>query len=626
MLLRSFVPSTPKSALSMLFGFLFFVHWSKAETLVWSDEFNVDGAPNPQFWTADLGNWGWGNNELENYQQENAVVRNGNLYITANRSSDGTTFTSARIKTLTKVTFKYGRLEASLKIPDLANGLWPAFWTLGHDFPVVGWPICGEFDIMEMGKATYIKAGLVHRQVGSAVHWDNFGTNSLHSVDYTASSNLDDGNFHNFTLNWTPDWVSTYVDGHQIMSVDITQPNCPGCEEFHKPHFILLNMAVGGYYTGSYTPQAITAPMPAEYVIDYVRIYSNQWTELGGTHFTPTPSLTNCGCSVCTSAMLDQIATDGTGSYSCRDRINWVLSNSGYTEQGACDVISRQFPKVCGQACNPYTCDSQVPRVTNCGCGNACAASLDQDASGSTCRARMLWLMETLYYNEHDACARVSAEFPAICGVTCNPSTCSNGTITQGTNVFRNKTSSPSRAPSRLPSQAPSRRLSRRPSPVLLSPTNNSTKTILTTSSGSSLDCGCGYFCSSDTLDRIAYDGSGSFSCRARIEWVMNNEKMNETQACSKVAGEFPSLCAQGCDPSDCARAPPPAVTDCGCPNTCNSSVLLLNGTDSSGSYNCRDRINWVMGNKGLSEHNACVQVSSEFPSICGRGCDPNVC
>ena len=135
-----------------------------AQDLLWSDEFDSGTALDSTVWSYDLGDWGWGNQELQNYTSEsdNVRVEDGNLVITVLKDTSGGSepvFTSARVRTQDKLTFKYGRIEARIKMPDLADGLWPAFWTLGNNFSEVGWPSCGELDIMEMGSSSAITQG-----------------------------------------------------------------------------------------------------------------------------------------------------------------------------------------------------------------------------------------------------------------------------------------------------------------------------------------------------------------------------------------------------------------------------------------------------------------------------------
>jgi beta-glucanase (GH16 family) len=261
--------------------------------VIWSDEFDTGTTLDSTVWSYDLGAGGWGNRELQEYTSapQNVRIENGNLVITARESTGGGTdrgFTSARVRTEDKLTFKYGTIEARMKVPDLADGLWPAFWTLGNNFSRVGWPYCGELDIMEMGSSSAIAAGVINRRVGSAAHWDNQGTWAGYDQSLDVASNLDDG-FHIFSMNWTPRQVTTYIDGKQIWTFHIETGFCADCSEFHQAHFIILNLAVGGNYTGLLDSNQITATTPAEMLIDYVRIYDNGHTELGGSSLPDQP-------------------------------------------------------------------------------------------------------------------------------------------------------------------------------------------------------------------------------------------------------------------------------------------------------------------------------------------------
>lgn len=287
--------------------------FASAQTPIWSEEFDYTGAPDQEVWSYDEGNWGWGNQELQNYTTDAANVRvdGSNLVITARRSGDA--FSSGRIKTLDKLTFKYGTIEARISTPDLANGLWPAFWTLGNDFPVVGWPECGEIDIMEMGINGAINDGVVNRRVGSHLHWGNLPNhpNAGSSVDMTLPIN---DTFVTYRMEWTPTQIRTYINNQSIWTMDTSS-----IPEFNAPHFFILNMAVGGDYPKIWDPNQITAPLPAEYRVDWIRIYDNGHTVLGGssTLAPPTPGknlLDNAGF---------QFGTDG-----------WILNLSGGSAWG----------------------------------------------------------------------------------------------------------------------------------------------------------------------------------------------------------------------------------------------------------------------------------------------------
>ena len=508
--------------------------------LVWSDEFDVDGLPNPSYWSYDTGDWGWGNQELQDYTDhvENVHVRNGTLIMTA-RKLRSNYFTSGRLKTQSKVTFRYGRLEARIRIPNLAYGLWPAFWTLGDNFLDVSWPRCGEIDIMEMGSTEGIHDGVVNRRVSSAAHWwDKNGSSYAQYFRFHDTPAILTDGFHNFTLHWTPTEISTYVDGSKMWEMDISLTTCPSCDGFHQSHFILLNMAVGGAYTGLFAPQQITAPMPAYYKIDYVRIYANPWTQLGGRYFTPPSPLQHCGCADCTSTMLDHVASDSAGSFTCRQRMMWVLNNTDYSELQACAMVSRQFPDVCGNGCNPYTCDGKMATITDCGCGDACLTSLDQLADGISCRDRMVWIMEQFGSTENDACFQVSGEYTTICGQHCNPYTCIASTSdvmnetfvknwTQNSFSGKEGTTSTDTGGSSSATIAESERTQTMPS---------------------KLDCGCGSGCK-EVLSNLAE----GYSCYDRIHWILQqNPTYDERKACLRISEEYPDICGVGCDPNTC--------------------------------------------------------------------------
>ena len=254
------------------------------DALVWSDEFNTNGGPDPNVWSYDIGTgqWGWGNQELQIYTDspDNVAVDGGQLVITARKTDDGT-ITSARIRSQDKIMFQYGTVEARIRIPDLANGLWPAFWTLGNDFSVAGWPHCGEIDVLEMGEAGAIASGEVNRRVYSTAHWDIGGNHASYGLSLTLPEDLD-SEFHVWRLEWTPEFIRTFVDDQPIWTIDISDPDGFSGHEFHAPHFFILNLAVGGNFTGINQENGITAPLPAQYLIDYVRLYDNGHTLLSG--------------------------------------------------------------------------------------------------------------------------------------------------------------------------------------------------------------------------------------------------------------------------------------------------------------------------------------------------------
>lgn len=225
--------------------------------LVWSDEFNGSSV-NTSNWTFETGAGGWGNNEQQYYRSQNATVSNGNLVITARRESfGGANYTSARLKTQGKRSFTYGRMEARIRMP-LGQGLWPAFWMLGSNFSSVGWPRCGEIDIMEHVNTS----STVH----GTIHWDANGY-----ANYGGSTNTSPANYHVYSVEWNTSAIKWFVDGVKYHEANILN-NINSTEEFHRPFFFILNMAVGGNWPG----QTIdNSKLPASMYVDYVRVY--QW-------------------------------------------------------------------------------------------------------------------------------------------------------------------------------------------------------------------------------------------------------------------------------------------------------------------------------------------------------------
>lgn len=233
--------------------------------LTWSDEF--DGAagelPDTSKWTFDLGTGegGWGNQELQVYTNNPDNVSHdgkGNLVLTAIQAGNG--FTSARIKTQGLFEQKYGRFEARLKTP-YGPGLWPAFWMLGSNIETVGWPECGEIDIMELrGQEPHIIHGTIHGPGYS-------GGNPI-TKRYALMDDRFDTKYHIFAIEWDEDKIDFFVDDflyHRVERSDV-----PGVWVYDQPFFIIFNVAVGGNYVGFPTNQT---PFPQTMIIDYVRVY-----------------------------------------------------------------------------------------------------------------------------------------------------------------------------------------------------------------------------------------------------------------------------------------------------------------------------------------------------------------
>ena len=235
--------------------------------LLWSDEFSgaAGSKPDPSKWTYDLGGNGWGNKELENYTDSSAnafLDGKGHVVIRAVKDAEGR-FTSARMKTQGRFSFTYGRVEARMKLPR-GQGMWPAFWMLGNDIAKVGWPACGEVDIMEsLGREPAIVHGTVHGPGYSGKH----GISAQYALP--GMSPLAD-DFHLYAADWTPNRIEFSIDGHVYATV--TPASLPPGTKwvYNHPFFLILNLAVGGAWPGN--PDASTI-FPQDLTVDYVRVY-----------------------------------------------------------------------------------------------------------------------------------------------------------------------------------------------------------------------------------------------------------------------------------------------------------------------------------------------------------------
>ena len=259
---------------------------SARSAVVWSDEFD-GSAIDTDTWTWDVGGWGFGNGQMEynTSRAKNPYIDNGSLVIEAFREDYfGNEFTSARLLTQGRFAFKYGSLEARIKMPDTENGLWPAFWLLGNNFPGIDWPHCGEVDIVEMGSAGGITDGKQQERFNVAMHFSDAADQKQSYVEWDDAPVDLSQDYHLYKISWTPFDMTFYLDGIEIVSWDITPAHMA---EFHQPHFIILNLAIGGWvdtYTGITDPNDVTA-LPGEGAsarmqIDWVRLEDNVYTEI----------------------------------------------------------------------------------------------------------------------------------------------------------------------------------------------------------------------------------------------------------------------------------------------------------------------------------------------------------
>jgi beta-glucanase (GH16 family) len=242
-----------------LIGYAQQVETSGFTKLVWADEFNSDGTPDPQKWGYDLGTGvdGWGNFELQYYTSRpvNAIVQGGVLKINAARENyQGKEFTSAKLLSKNKYEFKYGRVEIRAKLP-VGIGSWPAAWMLGSNIDNVGWPACGEIDIME-GKGSE-----PNKIYGTLAYPGRFGGTADGS---TISIKEASSKFHIYEMEWTENAVKISVDGKVYHTVKNTSDS-----PFHKNFYLILNLAIGGNFAGAVRPELKRATME----VDYVRVY-----------------------------------------------------------------------------------------------------------------------------------------------------------------------------------------------------------------------------------------------------------------------------------------------------------------------------------------------------------------
>ena len=233
--------------------------------LVWSDEFNYTGLPDSTKWSYDVGNSGWGNNELEYYtsqRAQNARVSGGNLIIEADRENyGGSGYTSARLITKGKAEWKYGKIEVRAKLPR-GIGTWPAIWMLGSETPLV-WPDDGEIDVME---EVGFDPGMIH----GTVHTKSFnwvlGTQKTDSVAVKDAAD----SFHVYSLTWTPSSIAIAVDSTPYLTFVNTQA---GFDQWPFDHscFLILNLAIGGNWGGQ--AGVDNTIFPQQMLVDYVRVY-----------------------------------------------------------------------------------------------------------------------------------------------------------------------------------------------------------------------------------------------------------------------------------------------------------------------------------------------------------------
>jgi len=260
--------------------------------LVWVDYFDGPMLDESNHWSIVLNGKGGGNREMQYYKRDNIevgkepVTGENCLIISAKKENYlFKKFTSGKIYSRNKISFRYGKIEARIKLPKTANGLWPAFWLLGSDYPKAAWPKCGEIDIMEMGNNNGIIHGTQDRFFNGACHWGekfNHGSYPNYAKASTHPYCLQDG-FHLYSLIWDQNNLKMYVDLDKYpdtdpyfeMPINGADVNNSAAHYFHKQFFIVFNLAVGGNFTGIHDVNKITALKDGEakMYVDFVKVY-----------------------------------------------------------------------------------------------------------------------------------------------------------------------------------------------------------------------------------------------------------------------------------------------------------------------------------------------------------------
>ena len=249
-----------------LFFVLFLVsHFSFSQDnkrkLVWEENFNSTTLDETS-WNFELGNGcpnlcGWGNNEAQLYTNKNHELKDGFLIIEAKK--EGESYTSTRITTQNKKVFQYGRIETRAKLP-VGTGLWPAFWMLGQNISTVGWPKCGEIDILEyVGKQPDIVFTSLHTQA-------SYG-NTINTKKTTIPT-IEEG-FHTYAIDWDKDKIAFFVDDALVYTF---QPEVKdeNTWPYNQPFYFIINVAIGGNFGG---PTIDSTILPQKFILDYIKVY-----------------------------------------------------------------------------------------------------------------------------------------------------------------------------------------------------------------------------------------------------------------------------------------------------------------------------------------------------------------
>jgi beta-glucanase (GH16 family) len=330
--------------------------------MIWNDEFNGSTLDLTK-WTPETGATGWGNNEWQNYTNtaNNIQFSDGQLHIVArNDGPPGLQYTSARLITKNNFSFKYGRVSGRLQIPT-GQGIWPAFWMLGANIDQVSWPACGEIDIMEHVNN--------EPKIHGTTHWNNNGwtSNSGH-IDTSV------GGYHEYMVEWDSLRVRFFMDG-QIYHEHIISATNGSLDEFTKPFFLLLNVAIGGNWPGY--PNATTT-FPVSMDVDYVRVWQRN-APVGNTFTSNTIAI---GGGTAQTWYLDN---DGDGYGTSQNSTSSCVQPLGYAAlSGDCNDNNASIHPLANETCNGIddNCNAQTDENFSDTDNDNIADCMDSDADG----------------------------------------------------------------------------------------------------------------------------------------------------------------------------------------------------------------------------------------------------
>jgi beta-glucanase (GH16 family) len=239
--------------------------FAQSYELAWADEFNGQRQLDPEKWTFEKGYVRNDEKQFYTDRPENCRIENGKLVIEAIREPyEGYDYTSASVTTQNRKAFLYGRIEVKAKLPT-GRGAWPAIWMLGTNIEEVGWPMCGEIDIME--NVGY-DPNKVHGNIHTKAFNHNLGTNKGEEIKCKTTSK----EYHVYAINWTPEKIEFFLDDEKYFTFLNDLRGDPETWPFDQPHYLLLNLAIGGFWGGK---KGIDDKIfPQKYEIDYVRYYT----------------------------------------------------------------------------------------------------------------------------------------------------------------------------------------------------------------------------------------------------------------------------------------------------------------------------------------------------------------